>query len=51
MARHLPEVAFQVWPDEVSDLEQVRYALVWKLMRGFCAGFRICGLFNRSERV
>ena len=39
MARHLPEVAFQVWPDEVSDLEQVRYALVWKPDAGVLCRF------------
>ena len=39
MTRLVPEVRFRVWPDEVSDLAEVRYALVWQPEQGVLKKF------------
>ena len=39
MVKHLPDMPFRVWPDEVQDPGEIEYALVWKPQAGVLRGF------------
>jgi glyoxylate/hydroxypyruvate reductase A len=52
LARHLPDLDFRVWPDEVGDPAEIDVALVWAPKRGELARYpNLKGIFSLGAGV